>query len=484
MGNRVNRAQTRDLMLRRRLNIVALTLFTIAGGGSAKGADLIGYLPYYRMSSSYVANTLPGQLEMLDEVRYFGLTVDGDGEIVPLSGALESHKANISVIQSSIASLPGVHRPRLTVTLGAAGQDTTFTQVAASQEKRGVFAENIGALLAETQAVGVDIDWEHPDAGIQRTSHYPAMLQRIKQEVGSERRVYATVAPSVVIPSTVFGGPNGIDGVSLMTYDLGWWSNDPSNPNNGEHSLQEYVSDTVEAWTDPAGSPNLRPWVFGTWGNGASADRVGVALPFYGRSLTTQNAFTYADLLASNSSTDGEYYQFSGQQVWAASPELAAERVQYAIEQGLDHIIIWELGQDTSPASESALLKAAFDARQDLVGSLSDLNNDGLVNAADYTIFRDRSVGGLPSTEYDAWAEDYTISSSAAAAAISAVPEPCSLTIAMVIGFAACCTRRSRIAGALVGESRQRYLRLDAPPGMHERNTCRKVAAASEGPFD
>ena len=47
------------------------------------------------------------------------------------------------------------------------------------------FAQNVKSLLDSTGATSVDIDWEHPDAGVERTTSYPDMLKRIKQEVGA-----------------------------------------------------------------------------------------------------------------------------------------------------------------------------------------------------------------------------------------------------------------------------------------------------------
>ncbi len=424
--------------------ICIATLLAIAATAvNAAALDLIGYLPYYRINNNYLSNVLPGQLSMLDEVRYFGLSVDGNGAIVSLSGSLQSHKDNIAALQGVINLLPEGQRPRLDITLGAAGQDATFTSVAASSSKRTVLAQNVNALLNETGADAVDIDWEHPDAGVQRTTQYPALLKRIKQEIGADRRVYATVAPSVVISNSVFSGEDAIDGVSLMTYDLGWWSSDPGNPNNGEHSLQEYAEDAVEAWTEPPGSPNDRPWVFGTWGNGSPAERLGLAMPVYGRALTSQTAYTYSELVAGGTTTDREYYQYGGQQVWSPSPELAVQRVEYAIQQGLQHLIFWEIGQDLPVSNGASLLKAAYDAREALSGLPGDFNGDGAVDGADYTVWRDGLGVDYTQGDYDLWAHNYGATAQSASA--EGAPEPTSVALALLGSVAWACRRGPRI---------------------------------------
>ena len=158
----------------------------------SKALELVGYLPYYRMNASYNTGTLPTQLGMLNEIRYFGLTAANDGSIVPLggSGTMQSHLNNIALIKQKIEAMPVGQRPRLDITLGGAGEDATFTNIARTVS--GVpcnlcttFAQNIKSLLDSTGAAAVDIDWEHPDAGVERSTSYPDMLKRIKHEVGA-----------------------------------------------------------------------------------------------------------------------------------------------------------------------------------------------------------------------------------------------------------------------------------------------------------
>jgi Glycosyl hydrolases family 18 len=357
---------------------------------SAPAVDLIGYLPYYRMNASYNSNTLPGQLAMLDEIRYFGLTAASNGTIATLDGAtVASHTSRIDTIKNGIAALPADDRPRLNITLGGAGEASSFATIAASSSLRTTFAQSIKSLLDQTGATSVDIDWEHPTAGIQRITHYPAMLASIKQEVGANRRVYATVDPTVIIPNSVFSGANAIDGVSLMTYDLGWWGNDPANPFQGEHSLPEYVEDSVEAWSEPPGSPNDRNWVFGTWGNNVPTSKFGVGLPFYAHTVTSPDAtYTYSQLAAGGTTTDGNYYMYQGRSAWIPGPSLAEQRVQFAHDRGLQHIIFWELGHDLAPSNANSLLRRAFEKNQSLMPVPGDYTGDRLVNADDYAAWR------------------------------------------------------------------------------------------------
>lgn len=380
--------------LARRL-MLTFAMFCTAAALSVRASalDLVGYLPYYRMNASYNANVLPAQLAMLDEIRYFGLTAASNGMVVPLggSGSFTTNENRILTIKNAIEQLPASDRPRLNITLGGAGEAASFATIAASESLRSTFARDINSLLDHTGATSVDIDWEHPQ-GNSQMNDYRALLQQIKQEVGPDRRVYATIAPSIGLSPTVLAGPNGIDGTSLMTYDLSWWANASTDLNRGEHSLPEYVEDAVEAWTQPAESPNQRPYVFGTWGRGAPAEQLGVGLPFYGRAIGTSESpqggatYTYSQLVADGNpdEADPNYYSYQGQTVWIPGPELVEQRVQFAHDRSLKSIIIWEIGQDLPASNPDSLLRRAYETNQSLLDVVGDYDDDGDVDMDDY----------------------------------------------------------------------------------------------------
>ncbi len=420
----------------------------------SQGVELVGYVPHYRLNSNYVNNILPDQLSILDEVRYFGLSVTSGGEIASLSGSVASQKNNIATIKGIIDSLPEHERPRLDITLGGASVDSVFSSIAASSTLRATLAQNIDDLLDETGATAVDIDWEHPDAGTERTTTYPALLKRIKQEVGADKRVYATVAPSVVISNSVLSGPDAIDGISLMTYDMGWWGNDPGNPNDGEHSLHEYVEDAVDAWTDPISANSQRPWVWtnSSWGNDVAANSLGVGLPFYGRNVFGNDAYTFADLANNGTPLGNGYYSISGQTVWIPDQTTIEDRIQLAHDEGLQHVFIWEMGQDLDSNNANSMLRVAADKLTSLAPTPGDFNNDGSVDGDDLSQWEgDYGINGGSDADTDGdsdgldfliWQQNANASGGSLAAASASVPEPTSALLAL--------------AGTLLIASRQR----------------------------
>jgi len=436
--------------------VLCVVVYFGAAAPSTLAVDLIGYVPYYQMGTSYNNNTLPAQLGMLNEVRYFGLTVGSDGSLIPHSGTLQSHKNNIALIKQKIDLLPPAQRPRLDITFGGFGESSNFPAIAANAALRATFAQNINALLNETGATAVDIDWENPTSA--QYNNYTALLHRIKQEVGAARRVYATVEPQITISPLVLENTdqqtiNGIDGISLMTYELAWWGNDSTHRSRGEHSLPQYAVDTVDAWTQPAGSTNRRPyvWAFGTWGQNASAGDLGIGLPFFGRTVnanppppTNPVAYTYSQLVAGGTpDASGNCYTYAGQTVWTAGPGLAVDRVKSANDRGLQHIIIWELGQDLAPTNTNSLLRTAFLKNQTLGG---DFDGDRAVDTTDFNIWRTtfgltsdlradgNGNGVVDAGDYVVWRSHATAAGSGAAIN-GAVPEPATVTSILVLAF-------------------------------------------------
>ncbi|MDZ4656388.1 MAG: glycoside hydrolase family 18 protein [Bythopirellula sp.] len=400
--------------------------------------DLVGYVPYYRLNSNYLNNVLPGQLSLLDEVRYFGLSVNGSGAITSLEGSVSTQKNNIASIKSIIDGFPINERPRLNITLGGAGVDSVFSTIAANASLQTTLAQNIAALLNETGATSVDIDWEHPDAGVERTTTYPALLKRIKQEVGANKRVYATVDPSVMINNNVLTGTNAIDGISLMTYDLGWWGNDAGNPYNGEHSLHEYVEDAVDAWTDPVSANSQRQyvWTNASWGNNVPADKLGVGLPFYGKNIFTNAAYTYAELVNSGTPTGNGYYSYAGQTVWIPDQTDIEDRVQLAHDEGLQNVFIWELGQDLLSTDPNSMLRIAADKLASLTLVPGDFNGDTFVDGTDLAQWQgDYGLNGESDADGDGdsdgrdfliWQQNVSPAGGLVATAGVSVPEPAS----------------------------------------------------------
>jgi hypothetical protein len=75
-------------------------------------------------------------------------------------------------------------------------------------------------------------------------------------------------------------------------------------------------------------------------------------------------AAPYRELSTKGPTADGNAYRYSGANYWIPGLELVHRRVKFAEAEGLQHIIIWELGQDLPPSNEKSMLRAANAARR------------------------------------------------------------------------------------------------------------------------
>jgi hypothetical protein len=184
---------------------------------------------------------------------------------------------------------------------------------------------------------------------------------------------------------------------------------------------------------------------------------LGVGLPFYGHVIgTSQNptggtAYTYAQLAAGGTpDASGNYYTYAGQTVWLPGPSLAAQRVQFAHDRGLQNVFIWELGQDLDPTNPNSLLRSAFLKNETLMG---DFNGDHNIDATDYDVWRttfgsttDLRADGNGNGVIDA--ADYIIWHHAAPVVGSmfgaAVPEPATISLAALLTLSLMPCRRKR----------------------------------------
>lgn len=339
-------------------------LVALTGDEAQHAVELIGYLPDYRLGDhDYVNQVLPKQLAMLDEVRHFGIQLNKDATL-----RVESQQDNhLALLRKLISNLPADKQPRLVLSLGGAGESSAhLTTVAGNESLRRILADQIRRLVITAGAQGVDIDWEHPADGREINQDYPALLALIKQALEPTTTISVTVAPSKMLPYHMLTGFNAVDSVSLMTYDLSWWANDPADPNHGEHSLPLYVEDAVRAWTQRRGAAIPRNYVFGAKTSlGAPKHKLGIGAPLYARGFgrtDVKEVISYKDLHNSANAAEENVHQINGKTYWLPGKTMIADRIRYANKMGLRHVIFWELSQDLPPDHPDSLLRAAYEA--------------------------------------------------------------------------------------------------------------------------
>ncbi|KAL1876192.1 hypothetical protein VTK73DRAFT_9630 [Phialemonium thermophilum] len=126
---------------------------------------------------------------------------------------------------------------KVLVAIGGWGDTAGFSEAALSEKSRRTFAQNIGRMIQETGADGVDIDWEYPggngedykqvpnEAKKWEIGAYPLLLAEIRRALGHKKIISAAV-PGLERDMLAFTRETvprimqHVDFLNVMTYDL------------------------------------------------------------------------------------------------------------------------------------------------------------------------------------------------------------------------------------------------------------------------
>ncbi|WP_223148894.1 carbohydrate-binding protein [Aquimarina sp. RZ0] len=192
-----------------------------------------------------------------------------------------------------------------------------FEIMAASASTRTTFINNVMSLIHQYNLDGADIDWEYPIAST--GANYDLLMRELGQALHAQGK-YLTAA--VVghgdyygqhIHNSVF---EDVDFLNIMAYDGG-----------SPHSSYAFAQDCTNYWL----------------GRGLPANKLVLGVPFYGRSANRY--VSYRDLLNENSNAQNldvvNGVEYNG------IPTIKA-KTQYAIDNNLGGIMIWEISQDVT----------------------------------------------------------------------------------------------------------------------------------------
>ncbi|KAI0179087.1 glycoside hydrolase family 18 protein [Hypoxylon sp. FL1284] len=123
------------------------------------------------------------------------------------------------------------------VAIGGWGDSAGFDTAARTDESRALFARNVAAMVKDTGADGVDIDWEYPAGNGEdwkqipnerrawQIAAYPKFLAEIRSALGPDKTMSAAVPglPRDMIaftPETIPQIMESLDFLNVMAYDL------------------------------------------------------------------------------------------------------------------------------------------------------------------------------------------------------------------------------------------------------------------------
>ncbi len=295
-------------------------------GCNPNGFKVVGYMPFWAGSASSI------DYDKVTHINYaFALPrSNGTLEPIPNAGKLQQ-----------IVSLAHQKDVKVLIAVGGwdigdgGGNDSRFTQLAASASTRTAFVNNLVNLVNQYDLDGVDMDWEYP-----REGNEPQNFELLMEELGQAMRSRGKLLTAAVVASgwTAGGVLNGVfddvDFLNLMAYDGG-------NP----HSPYSYAEQSLNYWV----------------GRGLPRSKAIIGVPFYGRN--GGQFVTYRDLLAQGASPNSDTFNgfsYNGIPTIKAKTELAL--------QSAGGIMIWELSQDTSDP-QTSLLVAINQVTGDLCGN-------------------------------------------------------------------------------------------------------------------
>ncbi|MFN0198638.1 MAG: glycoside hydrolase family 18 protein, partial [Planctomycetaceae bacterium] len=283
--------------------VLTLIIIFLGGNFRADAAErefvVVGYLPDYRIESCS-----PEQFAGVTDLVYFSLRPDANGHL-PEAAVSEA-------VLQKLYAIKRLHKCRLLITVGGWDRSEGFPSIAKNQKTRAPFIAELLTFCRTHKFDGVDFDWEHPKDETELAA-YGQLLAETKQNF-RKHKLLVTIAQAGW-QDIGKAGYQGVDRVHLMSYD------------------HDYPQATLEK--SQAEVKQLIDW-------GCPPAKIALGLPFYGRN-EKGDARTYAELNAegkldpASDAVDG--FAFNGEATIRA-------KIDFAFDQKLKGVMIWELGQD------------------------------------------------------------------------------------------------------------------------------------------
>ncbi|MBC8112899.1 MAG: glycoside hydrolase family 18 protein [Candidatus Saccharimonas sp.] len=278
---------------------------------------VVGYLPDYRVGAID-----PAVGRQLTDLVFFS--------VKPMpTGQFESKTLDDAKTTSLLKRFRDEHGVKIHLCVGGWDRSQGFAEIAASVESRRLFAKGLLAFCRQHHFDGVDLDWEHPKDDTE-SKNYGALLSEIARVFKPHKlRLTAAMAAWQTLTAE---GIAAVDAIHLMSYD-----------NPGRHSTFE---------TSQADVAKFRKL-------GVPASKLCLGLPFYGRGITAGDRVkTYSEIVApippapETDEADGLFFN---------GPATIRRKTQFAIEQKLGGVMVWEIGQDAK--GDASLLRVIDEAK-------------------------------------------------------------------------------------------------------------------------
>ncbi|MCH8978617.1 MAG: glycoside hydrolase family 18 protein [Armatimonadetes bacterium] len=278
---------------------------------SAGGQEIVGYLPYYRMSSISFE-----KLRLCTDVIYFSGQFTADADLV-FSSSRRADLVDLALLRDSMG-----FRLFLSI-IGDFGADG-FEQAVSTPAGREKMAQELALVFDQYGLDGIDIDWEFPDDWTE-VGYYTDLLWRIKALIGGAGgMVTVAVAPLQLMDAAFF---EPVDRVHMMAY------------------LTDF--------------PTFQTYVGYTLASGCPPEKLAPGLPFYGRDQVTGSAYRYSTLVGMYPVLDQDPFIDNVDDIFLNGRNTQFVKSHWVRDQGYRGMSVWELGQDIT--GDTSLLRAVLE---------------------------------------------------------------------------------------------------------------------------
>jgi len=302
----------------------------------SEGFAVVGYVPEYRMD----AINWEQAVAFTTHLVLFSLEPKADGEL----DGVDRLKAVLRPGSTLRNALSKVKTPaKILVTIGGAGRSGHFPKLAGNKKARKKLARDTARLFRDLPMLaGLDLDWEAPTTMTQWRD-FGRLAQELRttwdesqggtdEETMADRLLTMTYHPGSGAVATFSGlKAKKSETAFVDLFDFCHAMAYSHFDHERRHSTAAIDKSAVEEWIKY--QLPLR--------------RLTLGVPLFGVSRKTGATISFEDILASeptleqrpevDESRDGVYFVNAGS---------LARKVQYAGQQGLGGIMIWELGQD------------------------------------------------------------------------------------------------------------------------------------------
>ena len=306
---------------------------------------VVGYYP------SWIRYKTPAE-----KIRYQDVTVIAHSFIWPKAdGTIDMYSDLLYPELISRAHAAGV---KVIIAIGGGGQNAGFPPMAASAALRKLFIEGVIALMQKQGYDGIDLDWEYPNGGTER-SNFTLLVNEFRAAFNAVNPAWTV---SFVVPSGQYSGNSFnysalrgvVDWIGCMTYDMhGEWTA------HAGHNAPLYAPAA-----EPEGSIDVSVKFLLRFG--IPKEKLLIGVPFYGRQFkasalyaaaTGGGALTYADIMAAirpnwtyhwDEVAKVPWYLDGTNTLFTTVEDTTSVRLkcEYVRANRLGGLIIWALGQD------------------------------------------------------------------------------------------------------------------------------------------